>query len=167
VTDPSRWVALQLNDVAGALRLTEGPLPCGLDLRPVELDVDLPQIAALYNTAFGLEGPDAVTPNKALRFTLHPGLHPTGAFLVLDGPVPVGLGVGRVEIPAAGASARLGAVELLAVRPEYRRRGVASALLHAVLGWLAGQGVTHVHASVEDTPALLLLQRYGFSPVSP
>lgn len=166
MTDPSRWVVLQLTDVAEALRCTGDPLPTGFDLRPVELDADLLQIAALYNAAFGLEGPDAVTPNKALRFTWHPGLHPTGAFLVFAGPLAVGLGLGRVEVPAPGSTARRGAVELLAVRPEYRRRGIARALLHAVLGWLASQGVTRVAASVEDTPALLMVQRYGFSPAS-
>jgi GNAT superfamily N-acetyltransferase len=167
MTDPSGWVALQLGDVADALRRTEGPLPPGLCLRPVDLEDDLSQIMALYNAAFGLEGPDAVTATKAARFTWHPGLHPTGTFLVLDGPLAVGLGVGRVEVPAPGVTAREGAVELLAVRPEYRRRGVARALLHAVLGWLAGQDVSHVRASVEDAPALLLLQRYGFVPVTP
>jgi GNAT superfamily N-acetyltransferase len=153
--------------VADALRRTRGPLPPGLYLRPVELDADLPQIAALYNAALGLEGAEAIAPTKVARFTWHPGLHPAGAFLAFDGELAVGLGVGSLEVPAPGASARRGAVELLAVRPEYRRQGIARALLHAVLDWLAGQDIGVVGASVEDAPALLLLQRYGFVPVPP
>jgi GNAT superfamily N-acetyltransferase len=162
---PDAWVALQLSDLAEALRRTGDPPPPGIQLRAVDLEADLAAIAEVYNAAYGLEGADAITPHKVARFTWHPGLSASGIFLALDGERAVGLGVGSVEVPAPGARARQGAVELLAVRPEYRRRGLGRALLHAVLGWLADQGVRVVRASAEDAPALLLLQRYGFVPV--
>jgi GNAT superfamily N-acetyltransferase len=168
---PDAWVALQLSDLAEALRRTGDPPPVGIHLRAVDLEADLAAIAEVYNAAYGLEGAEAITPHKVARFTWHPGLRATGAFLALEGERAVGLGVGSVEVLAPGAGARRGArahqgaVELLAVRPEYRRRGLGRALLHAVLGWLAGQGVRVVRASAEDAPALLLLQRYGFVPV--
>lgn len=171
MTEPDGWVALRLPDLPEALRRSGGPPPPGIHLRAVDLDTDLDAIAEVYNAAYGLEGADAITPHKVARFTWHPGLSATGTFLALDGERAVGLGVGSVEVPAPGGRARRGArapqgaVELLAVRPEYRRRGIGRALLHAVLGWLAGQGVRVVRASTEDAPALLLLQRYGFVPV--
>lgn len=168
---PDDWVALRLPDLPEALRRTGGPPPPGIHLRAVDLDTDLDAMAEVYNAAYGLEGAEAITPHKVARFTWHPGLRASGAFLALDGERAVGLGVGSVEVPAPGARAHQGArahegaVELLAVRPEYRRQGIGRALLHAVLGWLAGEGVRAVRASAEDAPAVLLLQRYGFVAV--
>jgi GNAT superfamily N-acetyltransferase len=167
VSSPDRWIALRLADLPRALARTAGPLPPGLCLRTVALPADLPHIAALYNAAFGLDDPEAVTPDQVAPFRRHPGLDPSGAFLALDGDLAVGVGVGSVEVPAAGDATRRGAVELLAVQPAYQRRGIGRALLHAVLGWLAGRGVAVVEAVVQAPTPLAMLERYGFARVAP
>ena len=162
MSESGSWISLQLNDLPDAMRRTEGPLPAGIRLRTVDLAADLPRIAALYNAAFGLDSPDAITAELVAQFTWHPGLHPNGAFLAFDGHRAVGLGVGSVEVPAPGGRVRYGAVELLAVHPDHQRRGIGRALLHAVLGWLWGQGVSVAGASAQDLAPLAMLQRYGF-----
>ena len=165
--DAGEWTSLQLIDLPEAVQRTTGPLPAGIRLRTVDLSADLERIADLYNTAFSLEGADVITSALVAQFTWHPGLHLAGAFLALYGQRVVGLGVGSVEVPVAGGRVRRGAVELLAVHPGHQRQGIGRALLHAVLGWLSGLGVSVVEASAQDAGPLTMLQRYGFVPVSP
>lgn len=165
--DSETWTALQLVDLPEAVKRTHGPLPEGIRLRTVDLATDLEHIADLYNTAFGLEGADVITAELVAQFTWHPGLHPAGAFLALYGQRAVGLGVGSVEVPVAGGRVHRGAVELLAVHPGHQRQGIGRVLLHAVLSWLSGLGVSVVEASAQDPGPLAMLQRYGFAPVSP
>jgi len=167
VGDREEWISLQLLDLPGAMRRTEGPLPAGIRLRTVDLATDLPRIASVYNAAFGLEGSDAITAELVAQFTWHPGLHPAGAFLAMHDQRAVGLGVGSVEVPVAGGRVQRGAVELLAVHPDQQRQGIGRALLHAVLGWLRGLGVTVAEASAQDPAPLAMLQGFGFVPVSP
>jgi ribosomal protein S18 acetylase RimI-like enzyme len=61
----------------------------------------------------------------------------------------------------------LGGVLWLAVRPEFRRRGVASALMEAAVEYLMNQGVTAVYVSTrkDNLPALKLFQGRGFRKV--
>jgi GNAT superfamily N-acetyltransferase len=159
-------IPLQLDDLPAAIRHTAGPLPPGMTLRTVEQPNDFPLIAELYNAAFGLSDTRAVTPEQVAGLAHHPGLSAREAFLVFAGEQAVGLGVGSVELPPPGGASRRGAVELLAVRPGYRRRGIGRALLHAVLSRLHDLGVAQVAASVERAGPLTMLTRYGFRPVS-
>jgi ribosomal protein S18 acetylase RimI-like enzyme len=162
VNPPDDLVHLQLTNLAGAIRQAEGPLPTGIRLRTADPATDLPLIAELYNAAFGPADPAKATPEEVARLAQHPGLDPGGVFLAFDGDLAVGLGVASVEVSTAWQTAHRGAIELLAVRPAYRRQGIGRALIGAVLAWLADQGVVTVGASAEDPVVIALLQRHGF-----
>ena len=53
---------------------------------------------------------------------------------------------------------------LIGVLPEYRRRGVGSALYHAISAWAAGRGLTELEAPVHDNDpeSLAFAERRGF-----
>ena len=62
---------------------------------------------------------------------------------------------------------KTGSAELAVfVRQEYRRRGVAAALVKAVLGWGTAQGLRRVWTLTgsENTAALRLQGKFGFRP---
>jgi len=67
---------------------------------------------------------------------------------------------GLVRIWRASRVPRLG---LVAVRRPYRRRGLATAMLHAAFGPLAARGFTQVtaEADVTNVPSRTLLARFG------
>lgn len=76
----------------------------------------------------------------------------------LDGQV-VGSGVaGRSASPGIGYVAPM-------VRPERRRRGVGSALLHALAGHCTGLGLPALRASVDDPGSLAFADHFGFVEV--
>ncbi len=64
----------------------------------------------------------------------------------------------EIERPAAGQLH----IASLAVRPEYFRRGLASALLAAVLAEPGIERIT-VDTAAANTPALALYRKFGFS----
>lgn len=160
-------VYLQLTDLAGALRRVDARLPPGIGLRTADPAADLGCIAELYGAAFDMSSPGKVTSDEVARLAQHPGLRANGVFLAFDGDLAVGLGVGRVDVPAPGGTAHQGAIELLAVRPGYRRRGIGRALIRAVLIWLASQHVATVGVSAEDPTLLAVLKQYGFREAAP
>jgi ribosomal protein S18 acetylase RimI-like enzyme len=164
VDSRDQWIYLQLTSIAKALRRTEGSLPDGIHLRAVDKATHLSQIAALYNSAFSHAKDDILSPEELAHLVWHPGLSPKAVFLAFDGQQVVGLGVASADIPGQGTGNRRGAVELLAVRPDYQQQGIGRALLHALLSWLADREVQVIGASVDRPEPLVLLQRYGFVP---
>jgi GNAT superfamily N-acetyltransferase len=165
VAEAAPLIHLQLADPAAALGRLDGTLPAGIRLRAVELPADLPPIIELYNAVFAPGDTARLTPEEFAHLDLHPGISPQGMFLAFAGDRAVGLGVGSVAVPAPGEGTRQGAVELLAVRPGYRGRGIGRALIHAVLAWLVGQGVCQVSASTDNAALPGMLARYGFRRV--
>jgi len=165
VRDDSEPVRLELTDPGRALRQMEGPWPAGIGLRTAELPADLPLIAELYNAAFEDTGTDQVTPEQMACLAYHPSLSHKGILLAFAGNTAVGLVVGSLDLTSAERAGRQGAIELLVVRPGYRRRGIGRALVHAILRWLADQGVSAVSVSAEGSTVPALLARYGFEPV--
>ncbi len=165
MSDGSELVRLELNDLARALHQTDRPWPAGIGLRTAELPADLPLIAELYNAAFEDTGSDRVTPEQMACLAYHPSLSHRGILLACAGSTAVGLVVGSLDLTSANRAGRRGAIELLVVRPGYRRRGIGRALVHAILRWLADQGVSTVSASAEGSTVPALLARYGFEPV--
>lgn len=143
------------------------PLPAGIELRTADPARDLPAIAELYNAVFGRQGTDAVTPERVARIARHPGIRPEGVLLAFAGDLPVALGVGRIAARGQGdaepgGTGRRGAIELLAVRPGHGGQGLAHALLHFLLAWLASEGITRVEASAASPVAAHLLAQHGF-----
>lgn len=164
---PEHLVHLQLPDLAEALPRLEAPLPAGVRVRVADLAGDRSLIAELYNAVFEPDSPGKVSAGEVAHFAQHPGLDPGGVFLAFDGELAVGLGVGSLQVPGATETARRGAIELLAVRPGYRRRGIGRALIYRVLSWLAAQGVSTAGVSAEPPFLLRVLKRYGFREIAP
>ncbi|HXE57185.1 MAG TPA: ribosomal protein S18-alanine N-acetyltransferase [Gemmatimonadales bacterium] len=77
-----------------------------------------------------------------------------------QGARPLGYVIGR-------AVSGEGEILNLAVAPEARRRGIASALLDAGLAWLERRGAAEVFLEVRESnaAALALYRRHGFAPV--
>jgi RimJ/RimL family protein N-acetyltransferase len=93
--------------------------------------------------------------------TLDPGAAPYLLHVLLDGATVAGR-IGCHEGP------RDGTVEIgYAVVPDYRGRGVATDMVREFVGWLAGQGVRTVRASVspDNVASRALLDRFGFVEV--
>lgn len=151
---------------AGHLPLSPEPPP-GIVLQlaksAADLAASLPAMVELCRVSF----PPAITEEamacaEVADLVRHPGLAPPGALLAFDGDLAVGLALGRVEVPAAGEGSRRAAIELLAVRPGYRRRGIGRALLGQLLAWLAARGVDTVVASTDDPVVAAMLEGHGF-----
>lgn len=166
--DASKLVAFELAGLAAGQGPPPPQMPPGIALRPADLPADLSAIHTLYQIVFAPPatsapgGDDGENEAEVAGLIRHPGLAPPGIFLALQGELAVGMVVGRIEVPAAGESTRRAAVELLAVRPDYRRRGIARALLRRLLGWLAERGVQTVLASTDDPIVGALLESHGF-----
>ena len=93
--------------------------------------------------------------------TLDPGAAPYLLHVLLDGATVAGR-IGCHEGP------REGAVEIgYAVVPDYRGRGVATAVVGEFVDWLADRGVRTVRASVspDNAASRALLDRFGFVEV--
>lgn len=158
---------------AGQLTLDADPPP-GILLRLANsaagLEADLPALvelceASLLPAAAPVPaGDEGLACAEVAGLARHPGLAPPGVLVAFDGPLAVGMAVGRVEMPAAAESTRRAAVELLVVRPGYRRRGIARALLGRLLAWLAERGVETVVATTDQPVVAAMLKRYGFRP---
>lgn len=169
MSETNEQVYVELADLQAFLRQVggTGDLPPGITLRPVDPASDDAVIAELYNAAFHHEPLEKVTPRDVAGYARHPGLAHQGVFLAFDGPLAVGLVVGRVDVPAPGGEAHRGSVELLAVRPGYRRRGIGRGLIYQVFHWLAGQQVRRVGATAESPDIVDILVSYGFCPATP
>jgi ribosomal protein S18 acetylase RimI-like enzyme len=169
VSEAGEQTYVEMADLPAFLQQVEGTggLPQGITLRPVDPAQDEAAIAELYNAAFGFDPLEKVTARDVAGYARHPGLAHEGVYLAFDGPLAVGLVVGRVDVPAPGGEAHRGAVELLAIRPGYRRRGIGRALIYHVFRWLAEQRVRRVGATAENPAVVHILTRYGFEPAPP
>ncbi|HSJ54246.1 MAG TPA: GNAT family N-acetyltransferase [Anaerolineae bacterium] len=169
MSEASEQAYVEMADLPAFLRQVgeTGDLPPGITVRPVNPVSDEAVIAELYNAAFRYEPLEKVTAQDVAGYARHPGLTHQGVFLAFDGCLAVGLVVGRVDVPAPGGEAHRGAVELLAIRPGYRRRGIGRELIYRVFHWLAEQQVRRVGATAENPAIVDILKTYGFQPAPP
>ena len=147
-------------------------------LQPVDLGRHLGGIASLIELCFGAEldaggrgliremqllsraGP-AVRLLQALTFSQQPWN--TGYVWVEDGQV-----VGSVSTQPAAARSSSWLVANVAVHPDYRRRGIALALMRATLDLLRSRGVAEAILQVDDDNlgAVSLYRNLGFGRVT-
>jgi len=142
---------------------------------------DLPEVvrlAELMYTSLGVRHPEGVWAGwrrvalEALRGDLGPDL----TVVVVDHPgaTPARDGAGAARLVACGAATigtrlpnpwledrRVGYVQWMSTEPEFRRRGLARAVLAALLRWYEERGVHDVelHASTAGAP---LYRTMGF-----
>jgi len=148
-------------------------VPVGaLEVRPARPD-DAPEIARLAELMYRSLGLDLdeetwgrwrVSAQEAVRTRLGADL----TVVVAEEPgarerlVACGAGVVSERLPSpAHARARVGYVQWMSTEPAFRRRGLARAVLRALLAWFEAQGVHDVelHASPQGR---LLYRSEGF-----
>lgn len=146
-------------------------------LQPVDLSRHLGGIATLMELCFDADmdasGRGLV---REMQFLSHFGPL-LGLFTLLSGgqqPWPWGLGfvwveegrvVGSVSTQRAAAQFSNWLVANVAVHPQYRRRGIAWALMHATIDFIRSHGGRQVILQVDDDNpgAIELYRRLGFS----
>jgi len=92
--------------------------------------------------------------------TASPIKPPSNSPLRGEDKVVVGMVVHRVQYEQAD-------IITIAVRPAFRRRGIAAALVQASLDKAAAQGAEKIFLDVEETnaAAIALYEKFGFTPI--
>ena len=156
----------------GASPAPEGPFaaaPAGLILRPARPKDAAALLAfktvVLSETEFLLQGPEDLSGHaREERALIESFLSHERCLLLLAWEGAVVVGMGTVVAGSLARSRHVGHTGM-AVRRSHWRRGVASALLHAMVRWAAEIAGLHklslqVHAA--NQPARRLYERYGF-----
>jgi GNAT superfamily N-acetyltransferase len=152
------------------LRVMNTPEPASWTVRRAST-ADIPGLLALRRELFqsmGWQGESELAAMESACRRYFESAIPDGRFhgwvAESDGrPVATaGLVVHEVPPTARNPSGREGYVMNMFTRPEWRRRGIARALLHAVLDFLREQGIAQVslHATADGRP---LYEQAGFA----
>ncbi|HEX6123553.1 MAG TPA: GNAT family N-acetyltransferase, partial [Ktedonobacterales bacterium] len=158
----SRWAAMVLEGFAAQ---PEPPLPRSIAVRPFAPE-HLPAIWAAYTDVYGerwLDAPPTEEEFRAFqtRFSPKAGFMPELSRVAWAGQTVVAYTLckeGRAR----------GAFDTVGTRPDWRRRGLARALLVRSLNAMAARGLTHcaLHADLDEpTGAKALYERLGFQTV--
>jgi ribosomal protein S18 acetylase RimI-like enzyme len=143
-------------------------------LRPVNLTRDLGQIAALMELVFGPDmDPQSRSAMREMQLLAHSGpwlwllasLNQVGeGFSPGFVWVEQGRVIGNVSVRRAGTRGEGWLIGNVAVHPDYRRRGIALALMQAALGLMHARGGRWAGLLVEhdNQAALRLYERMGF-----
>ena len=117
---------------------------------------DVGEVMTTMAEAFAPQFGEAWTAAQCAGILPLPGV---SLILAKTGASPAGFALARV---IAGEAELL----LLAVRPRYRRGGVAAALLEATIDFARRAGADHIHLEMRDgNPALTLYRAHGFLQV--
>jgi mycothiol synthase len=140
--------------------------PEGLELRPVDPDVDARAIYLADDEAFRDHwGYFEVSFDKWLHWMQASAYDPTLWFVAYDGDEVAGYLLGKTE---EGGDPKLGWVEVLGVRRAWRRRGLALALLLHAFGEFRRRGYERVGLGVDGanlTGAVRLYEKAGMQRV--
>lgn len=139
--------------------LPDAPLPAGLSLRPVRGEVEVHALVALHRACFGTEQMTAEARRALMRA---PGYEPElDTVAVTAGGELAGFCVGGFDDQAR----RVGYTDPLGVLPAYRRRGLARAMIVALLGELRQRGAVaaEIGTSSENVPLRCLVESLGYS----
>lgn len=134
----------------------------GLDVSPLTGDADAPSVYALSALSFAAN-PDYVPESLEEFADEHLRAHdhaPELSLLVRDGAELVGFLLAR-----RWAQEAVGFIDLLAVHPQARNRGIGSAMLHTAFARFAADGLREAQLGVaSDNPrALRIYERAGMT----
>jgi GNAT superfamily N-acetyltransferase len=158
----SRWAAMALTDFRAQ---PEPPLPASIETRPLAPE-HLPAIWAAYTDVYRerwLDTPPTEEEFRAFqtRFSPAAGFEPELSCVAWAGETVVAYTLCKV-------GRERGAFDTVGTRPDWRRRGLARALLVRSLNAMAARGLTHcaLHADMDDpTGAKTLYEQLGFQTV--
>lgn len=149
------------------LDIPDHPIPAPLEVRPIDpldrlmhrrvFDAD----ARAFADSYGQEAPSEA---QWEAFIASPTFDPTLWRVAFDGDTIAGQILNYLADPAADGT-RLGMTEAISVQPEYRRRGLARALLAESLRAVRDAGATSAGLGVDtENPneALTLYESLGF-----
>ncbi len=120
--------------------------PKGIGVRRMtDLDRDPATWADLIVKAFN----ESATAAGVLMQLREPGVSPDGYFFALDLETGKEVGTSRARIDILGGE-QVGYIGTVGVLPEYRGKGIATALLGQTLDYLSGQGIRSATLFVED-----------------
>lgn len=146
--------------------------PDGVRVRAADVEADLPSLVALYLDAWRDHWGFVEEPLDQVLATWRQGIEADGDrfdpslwFLAVEGKEVVGISLCNAHI--AGDATR-GYVQALGVRPAWRKRGVALALLHHTFAEFRRRGYAAVELDMDSqnlTGALRVYERAGMRAV--
>jgi mycothiol synthase len=150
----------------------EAQWPTGISVRAADLEADLPAIVALYRESWRdhwgfVERPHAdvlATFVSEIESRCGP-IDPSLWFLAIEGDEVIGMSLG---IPGLMDDPTGGYIYQLGVRPAWRKRGVALALLHHTFAEFGRRGFVAVELDVDSqslTGAMRVYERAGMRGV--
>jgi mycothiol synthase len=121
--------------------------PAGIEARPFASVQDAPQRwAELVIACFD----EPATASMISRQITEPGSEPEGYFFAVDARAGKLVGTSRARLDPAPEGGVLGYVGTVGVLPEYRRRGIAQALILRTVEYLRSRGARSAVLFVED-----------------
>ena len=137
-------------------------LPDGFSIRPFRLDQDEAALTDLQNAAFGEHW--GFCPNTVEEISARVRMkrcHPEGIIFVVEGGRPSGYNWTLSTSTEAGS---IGWISMTGVHPDYRGRGLGTAVVMAGLEYLNGRNVPQIELEVdsENIPARQLYLKLGF-----
>jgi mycothiol synthase len=137
--------------------------PSGIGVRSVSnLETDVETWCRLVIQAFG----EDATPSGVLAQMHETGASPSGYFFAVDQATRLEIGSARARIDISDDRG-IGYVGTVGVLPEYRRRGIAEALVRHALSYLVGLGLDSATLFVEkqNLAARRIYDAMGWYPV--
>lgn len=137
--------------------------PRGIHLRSLDVETDATTVHELNDTSFSANAdyrPEAITTFIERHLSAH-DFDPRLSCVAEDSGVAIGFLL-ACRLPEEA----IGFIDLLGVHPDYRRRGVATAMLTATFAAFASAGLREAELGVaSDNPhALRLYERCGMKP---
>ena len=168
---PARWYIDMLRPltVAGAPPVPDSPLPEGLRLVPFDAGLD-ETVRLAHNEAFAEHwgSEPRMAEDWQVSTTGSREFWRDWSFVVLDGEEVAGYAVsGAYEQEWEPLGYTQGWTDILGVRPAWRRRGIAPALLVASMTAFAGSGMQYAGLGVDSenaSGALGVYERMGYRP---
>ena len=140
-------------------------LPNGYGLRTFELDQDEAELTSIQNAAFGEHwgfNPNTVE-EIAARVRMN-STDPDGIIFISNGGSLAGF---NWTLRNENGNGSVGFVAMTGIHPNYRGKGLGTAVVVTGMEYLRKQGVDSIELEVDstNTPAVELYRKLGFKPV--